>query len=236
MTEIGDQIGELHIGAGYGEALRIREPLERDAEGLAHGAAGAVGGDDEGRLQLLRSSRALEHQSGALGLETDPDDPGTEAQLHVGLGLQAVVEHPYQVLLVELQTVGVSGLVGEEAEVEERDESLPSVTKLVRRHDEAFLVHLPGNAERLEQLQGGRVEGARPPVRLWLRMELHDHDRKAFERQSRGGRHADRSCAHHDDRAPLTDHGHRSRTRHMAMIERCSRCREGAELQFRHEE
>ncbi len=202
LRDAGQHLGEVDARAGDEEALGVGVAGEVDAERPPHGAARAVGADHPGAAQLAGAARGADDDGRAVpGVRHDAGDAGAEQQLDTGRPRQPLVQHPHQVLLVELEPVGERGLVREEREVELRDQALPPVAEVVHGHDQALGVHPFRDAEFVEEFERRRVERGGAPVGLRLVLGLDQHHGDAEAVEGGGGDHSDRTAADDDHRA-----------------------------------
>ncbi|MEO3867886.1 hypothetical protein ABGB18_03555 [Nonomuraea sp. B12E4] len=113
VGQAGDERAQVDGGADDEEALGVGVAGELDAQGPAYRTGRAVRADQVAAAQLARAVRGLDGGGDAVRGAGHAGGPAAEQQLHAVVGAQPVVQHPYQVLLVELEPVREGRLAGQ---------------------------------------------------------------------------------------------------------------------------
>jgi hypothetical protein len=121
--------------------------------------------------------------------------------MHLGVRKrhQLLVQDRRQAMLLEVEAVRVARQVGDQAEVELDDEALLAIADLPARHLHADAVHLRGDAEGLEHLEGRRMEGAGARIERQPGFGLDHLHRHALVCERQRDAQADRPGTHHQD-------------------------------------
>ena len=192
-------------------AVREGEALELDAELLAHHAVGALAAHQVCAVQFLPlpvgSLDRCGHGVRTL-VEGDQLGPGADLdQVDVRSHLQGLFD---QLQAVALQRVGEAGVTGQHGVVEHRYGLGVAAVPVVDQgsHQPARLEALV-QADVVEHLQRGRVDGSGPPDLIQQVHQLLDHHHPvAAACQGQGQHQPDRAGASDDH--PIVSPGHRN--------------------------
>src|SRR6185312_11402206 len=173
VAEPGQGGGEVERRARDEEALRPGEAFEPDAERFAHAAAPAVRADEPLRLDLPFFVYAYRDRSRVLAYVGDG-----AAEFDASLWRETLGQHLVQPVLLALHPEGMSGLVGDHAEVELRHPSR-AVAVLQPRRRAPHLDQALRRAEAREHVERGRLEGGGAQVLRQARLGLEHRHRHA---------------------------------------------------------
>src|SRR5215510_922545 len=126
-------------------------------------------------------------------------DPGIELQLEAGLAAQLLIENARELGLLGLHPVGVAGDVGDGGEIERREHAMMLVAILERRRHQTLRNEGLRGAERLEHIEGRRMEGRSAGLHAEVRAGLEYGHGHAAAHEVGSGDEADRPRAGDQD-------------------------------------
>ena len=162
--------------AGDQPLVGIGEAVETDAERAADDARGAVGGDQVIARVRFVARRPAHGDAHAVVVLIDAGDRVVEEQFDLGPVPQRLGGDAGQLELLALQPVGMVRQVRQAGEIEGRMVAAAAVAKLVGRRFQAHLQQPPGQPQRRQHVEGGRMEGRGPEVHRQVGFGLEDGD------------------------------------------------------------
>ena len=199
VAQAVDVVGQLDGGGDHQVAVLVGHAVEGQPQRLADGAAGPVGG--HGEIGAVFGAVG-QPDDGAVAEVGGRDDRASELQLDQRIGPEPLGQYLAELELLALQPVGVGGDVGDGGQVESGRHPAPQVPV-----GEVAGLQPPGDqladdAQFVEQVEGGRMEGGSPQLQGQFRLGLHQGDRRAPPGQHRGGHAPDRPGPDHDHPRP----------------------------------
>src|SRR6516165_6658391 len=177
--EAGNDGTEIERRADDQKALRPGEAGKFDPERAPHVAAGAVGADEPAARAHLGSPVALDRDLHARAMLRDVLDLSVELQLEIRLFAQLSVQNTRELGLLALHPIGVSGDVGDGAEIELREHAVLPAAILERRRGQSLRDQRPRGAEPIEHVERRRMEGRGARLLAEIRSRLEYRYRHA---------------------------------------------------------
>ena len=150
---------ERKAGGCQDGGLGVGQPLEPKVQQAAYGAFGPVGGDGIGCRHLFVPVVRLDLQEHAVVLLAQARHRRTEADLDQLLGRGRIQRQAAQLGLLALQAERVGRVVAQNVQMKLHPLVGFVHADLPRRGDQAPVDQRGGQAQRVEHLQGGRMEG-----------------------------------------------------------------------------
>src|SRR6185437_2161512 len=189
---------EVLLYADDEKALRPGEALEGDIHQMPHRAARAVGADEIGAARRLDAAGGLEPRGDAVCVLRRVDEAMREFDL-AAQRLEALLQQRRQLELLAMEAERVGRLVFEQREIPFDDNAFRAATDLPARHLDADGEEILSDADRLEHLEGRRMDRAGAQIARQLFFGFEDAAGNACLRQDGGNGETGGAGADDDD-------------------------------------